>query len=85
MPKPYLRSRSISKIKVRTPSGKVNVHYESKKNSTPKCKCGKTLNGAKDNFHKHSKSEKKVNRPYGGTLCHSCLERLIKKSYRGSL
>lgn len=87
MSKPFLRSRSLSKKRVRLPSGKVSTHYEDKRNSFSTCHfCGKPLNGVKTNkISKFSKSEKRPSRPFAGVLCHSCLEKLIKQSSRGSL
>ncbi|BBG24377.1 50S ribosomal protein L34e [Sulfuracidifex tepidarius] len=87
MPKPFLRSRSLSRKRVKLPSGNIATHYEDKRNSSSTCHfCGKPLHGAKTNkLSKFSKSERRPSRPFAGVLCHSCLERLIKQTSRGSL
>ncbi|BDC19354.1 50S ribosomal protein L34e [Acidianus sp. HS-5] len=85
MPKPQFRSRSYRRIHVKTPSGKSKIHFEKKKNKIAHCsKCGNPLNGVKINkVYLFSLSEKRPERPFGGYLCHKCLEDLIKMSVRG--
>ncbi len=82
-----LRSRSLRKIHVKTMSG-VKIHFKSRPSSLPKCSCCKTvLKGIKKllpyQYKSISKSEKKVNRPYGGNLCSSCMRLKIKSIVRG--
>jgi large subunit ribosomal protein L34e len=85
MPRPALRSRSLAKVYKRTPSGKVVIRYRRRKNNSAKCAiCKRELNGVKtNNLNKLSKSEKRPERPFGGFLCHKCLESLIKSAIRG--
>lgn len=85
MPSPQQRSRSLRRVQIRAPSGRTVTHYEDKKNSQALCAiCKKPLRGVKTNkIHKYSKTEKRPERPFGGYLCHDCLERLIKLAVRG--
>lgn len=85
MPTPQQRSRSFRKVFVRLPSGESVIHYERRKNGVAKCAiCKKPLRGVKTNeVYKYSKTEKRPERYYGGFICHSCLESLIKKAVRG--
>ncbi|BCU70663.1 50S ribosomal protein L34e [Stygiolobus caldivivus] len=85
MPSPQQRSRSLRRVYIRTPSGKSKIHYEDKKTSEAVCAiCKEPLRGVKtDKVYKYSKTEKRPERPFGGYLCHKCLERLIKNTLRG--
>lgn len=87
MPRPALRSRSLRRVQVRTPGGATVTRYEKKRNGVAVCAiCKKPLHGVKTNkVYKFSKTEKRPERPYGGYVCHSCLEKLLKASIRGSL
>jgi large subunit ribosomal protein L34e len=85
MPRPYLRSRSVKKRYVRTP-GTTKVHYERRKFNVRSCAgCGNAIHGIPRSklMSKLSLSEKRVERKFGGFLCHRCLESLIKASLRG--
>jgi large subunit ribosomal protein L34e len=84
MPRPALRSRSLRRVFVRTPGGRTVIHYERKKNGEAHCAiCGRRLNAVPTNeIYKFSKTEKRPERPFGGTICHTCLEQLIKKAAR---
>lgn len=80
MPRPALRSRSKKRRYVRTPGGDVKIHYKKKKKGVPKCAlCKKPLRGVPADPRDLSKTEKRPNRPFGGYLCHKCLENLILK------
>jgi len=84
MPRPALRSRSLARHYVRTPGGRTVTHYERKRNGKATCAvCGGELRGVPTNqVYKYSKTEKRPERPYAGTLCHRCLEKLIKRAAR---
>ena len=88
MPQPRFRSRTMRRVYVKTPGGKINLHHRKRKQSKLTChECGKVLPGTK-NFtsntkNKLSKSEKRPERPYGGVLCSSCTRKLIVKKARG--
>ncbi len=87
MPRPGLRTRSKKKIYVRTPGGRVTVHYRSKKPGQPRCAiCGRPLHGVPRlrpyQLRKLAKTEKRPERPYGGYICPSCLARLYRVAVR---
>ncbi|MEM4557037.1 MAG: 50S ribosomal protein L34e [Sulfolobales archaeon] len=81
-----LKSGSRRRRYVRVPGGVTKVHYSRFKVGMPRCGiCGSYLNGVvvgSKGLFKASKSERSVERPYGGYLCHKCLETLIKLSVR---
>ncbi|HDH07175.1 MAG TPA: 50S ribosomal protein L34e [Thermoproteales archaeon] len=74
------RSRRLRAVKVRTPGGRVVIHYEKRPYNPPSCAiCKRPLQG----FPKlRPKDIRKGHRPptriYGGYLCHQCLEKLMK-------
>ncbi len=87
MPRPGLRTRSKRKVFVRTPGGRVVVHYRPKKTGPARCAiCGKPLNGVPRlrpyQLRKLAKTEKRPERPYGGYICPSCLARLYREAIR---
>lgn len=76
------KSRSARRVKVRTPSGKVNIHYRPRKPNAAKCgTCGDVLKGVARALpsKKLTKSQKSPSRPYGGNLCSKCTRNVIKK------
>lgn len=81
-----LKSGSLRRRYVRTPGGVTKVHYSRFKSGMPRCGiCGSYLNGIisdSKEVRRASRSEKSVERPYGGNICHRCLEMLIKLSVR---
>jgi len=87
LPKPSLRVRSVKKIKVKLPGGKATTHYKKRKPNKARCSiCKGFLHGVKTSkLKKLSKSEKAPSRIFGGVVCHSCLQKLIKKAIREGL
>ena len=90
MPRPMYRSRSLRRVYVRLPGGETTIHYERRKPRQAVCAiCGKPLNGVprvrSSEMKKLPLTKKRPERPYGGVLCHNCLESLIKRTIRGSL
>ncbi len=82
MPIQPQRTRSLVRIKKKTPSGKIVIHYRKRKPAKPKCAiCKKPLLGVpKDlpyKIKKLSKTQKRPERPYGGYLCSSCMRKKI--------
>lgn len=66
---------------VRTPSGRVVIRVI-KKRGYPKCaKCKKPLHGVRLG-RGLAKSEKRVNRPFGGYLCSRCAREILKERVR---
>lgn len=87
MPRPMLRNRSWRRISVRTPSGRVVVHYEKRRPGAAKCSvCGRPLNGVPSlrpsEMSKLAKTEKRPERMYGGVFCPSCLARGLREAAR---
>ena len=83
MPRPSERSRSLRKLKRTTPGGKRMVHHERRTNVSARCSvCKKLLHGIprakKSGYSNMAKSKKRPDRPYGGSLCSSCMRREIK-------
>lgn len=78
MPEPRKRSRSKKRQKINTPGGKRATHYKKKKKGDTICAiCGRSLKGTEKESSTSSKSSKKPERPYGGYICHECLEKEI--------
>ncbi len=82
MPRPGLRSRSVKRVKVRTPGGKTVTHYRSKKTGKPQCAdCGKVLPGvpreSRAKMRNMPKTAKRPERPFGGVLCSPCSRKKI--------
>lgn len=74
----------------RSPNGRLIVLVRRKKGDAPKCAiCKRPLRGIKKYIPyelKHvNKSQKRISRPYGGYICHRCLERIIKEKARQNL
>ena len=84
MPRRSQRSKSLRKLKVRTPGGRRVTHFKRRKNAAAKCAvCKKPLagmpKGRDSDTAKLSKTEKRPERPFGGNLCSSCARREMKK------
>lgn len=81
------KSRTLRRVKVKTPGGKTVTHYRKRKPSHAKCgTCGAKLSGVpRERPYKMqtmSKSEKKPERPFGGNLCSACTREKIKLKAR---
>eukprot|EP00897_Mesotaenium_endlicherianum_P000539 jgi/Mesen1/10486/ME000083S09987 len=80
------RSNQIRKL--RTPGGKLSLHYAAKRASGPKCsKCPKRLSGIPHlrptaySRNLISRRQKSVNRAYGGSMCASCVRERIVRAF----
>lgn len=76
------KSRSLRRVKVKTPSGKVVVHYRKRAPSPAKCaNCSAILKGVPKarpaDLKKLPKTARRPERPYGGVLCSRCSRRKI--------
>lgn len=80
MPKPSHKSKSKRVVYRRVPGGRTVKHFENKTPSKPQCaRCGAELHGIPKNVKKSFKSERTVNRPFGGHYCSKCMrERIIE-------
>ncbi|MCL7392114.1 MAG: 60S ribosomal protein L34 [Thaumarchaeota archaeon] len=79
LPRRALRTRSRKRKKVRTPGGRLVIHYFDERPGAPRCGiCGKLLHGIRvESPSKTSKSERTVSRIYGGNVCASCLRNAL--------
>lgn len=87
MPRPTYRNRSWRRVIVRTPGGRIVIHYERRRPNKPVCMvCGKPLNGVPalrpSELSKLAKTEKRPERPYGGVVCPECLARGLRNAIR---
>jgi large subunit ribosomal protein L34e len=77
------RSRTLRRKNVTTPGGDRKITYHQRHNSPAKCgSCGSILKGVPRDVSKLSKSQKKPERLYGGTLCSGCTRAEIKARVR---
>jgi len=82
MPEGKHKSRTLRRVFVKLPSGKIKLHYRKRKLSAKRCKeCGKILPGIpkliQSKFRRLPKTKKRPQRPYGGVLCSSCMRKKI--------
>jgi len=87
MPRPGLRSRTLRRLKVNTPSGRAKIIYRLRKPQAAKCgSCGAKLHGmpieVQSKFRNLSATKKRPNRMYGGNLCSSCSRKAIIQAYK---
>jgi len=87
MPKPSLRTRSRKRHLQKLPGGRVKTRFKREKVSVLRCfRCGGFLHGSPrlipSRLGKLSASQKRVERVFGGQLCHSCLRDALKSSVR---
>ena len=82
-----LRSKSLRKVKVKTPGGDTVTHYRKRKPSKAHCgNCGRVLSGVararQTELKNMAKTKKRPERPYGGNLCSKCMRSLIVEKAR---
>ncbi len=82
MPTPKQRSRSLRKVFKKLPGGRLGVRYERKRPRRAKCaSCGKVLHGVPNvlpyELGKMSKTMRRPERIYGGTICGSCTRGIL--------
>ena len=87
MPQQPFRTRSLRRVKIRTPGGKLKISYRQRKPSKAKCMiCKKQLPGIPREIpvklKKLSRTQKRPSRPYAGMLCSSCMRRKIIEKAR---
>jgi len=87
MPEPYKRSRSLRRVHVKVPGGKTVLHYLKRKPGKAKCgSCDSLLKGVPRErpfkMKRISKTKKRPERPYGGSLCTKCTRLLLIEKAR---
>lgn len=90
MPKPSQRTRSRKRQDLRLPGGRFETHYKREKPDVSRCsRCGRELSRIPrlipSELRKLPASQRRVERIYGGQLCHGCLRDLLKQTVRGTL
>lgn len=84
MPRPAYRSRSLRRVKTRTPGGRTVVHYEKRAKGPPRCPItGLPLNGMNRKIYRFGVSLRAPSRPYGGVLSHKALARALRNATHG--
>ncbi|MFC2162232.1 hypothetical protein ACFLRF_00990 [Candidatus Altiarchaeota archaeon] len=86
MVRPSQRTRSVKKVKKRTPGGRTVTHYRSGKTKSGKCgRCSAQLKGVASGteaVRKTPKGSRTPTRPYSGELCGGCLDKLVRYTTR---
>lgn len=87
--RPALRSRSLRRVRRKTPGGRTVTRFERRKPAPARCaRCGRPLAGVPRNLpyvaRGMSKTSKRPERPYGGVLCPTCLAELLREAIIGS-
>lgn len=77
------KSHSLRRVKVKTPGGRVTIHYKRRKPNYPKCGItGQILpgvaRGTSTEVRKLARSERKPSRPYGGNYSSKASRMLLK-------
>ena len=80
-------TRSLRRVKVRTPGSRLVIHYSKRKPSIAKCgKCRTELKGIPRErpsvLRNLPLSQRTVARPYGGNLCSKCSRKEIVKDFK---
>jgi len=89
MPRPSQRTRSKKRVKVKLPGGRTTIHYKREKANPARCgRCGQILHGIPRchpaELRKLPANQRRIERMYGGNLCHNCLKELLKQTVRGT-
>jgi len=89
MPKPYQRTRSRKRNVLKLPGKGASVHYKSERIGASHCaKCGRVLPGIPTLVRSRMRSlpgnQRRLQRMYGGQLCHACLQEALKRAIRSS-
>jgi large subunit ribosomal protein L34e len=75
------KSRSWKRKSVRR-GGEIKIMYKRSRIVKSRCICGRPLPGVKSTGN--SITEKRVTRPFGGSLCAKCMRRMIIQDVRGA-
>jgi large subunit ribosomal protein L34e len=83
MPRPAYRSRSLRRVKVRTPGGRLIIRYEKRAKGVPRCPItGLPLGGMNAKIYRFGIPIRAPSRPYGGVYSHKVLAHAIRLAVR---
>ena len=87
MPEPSRRTKSRKPRSLRLPGGTLQTHYKQERPGARQCsRCGREISGVPrsvpSKVRKLPASQRRVERIYGGQLCHGCLRDLLKEAAR---
>jgi len=87
MPRPYHRTRSRKRVKIKVPGDRLAVHYKREKVKPPRCRqCGTVLSGlpreVASEIRKLNRTRRRISRMFGGQLCPQCLKTALKQAVR---
>lgn len=87
MPAQPRKSKKLRRVFVRTPGGKLKIHYRESKPGKAKCAiCKKPLHGLARKrpykMKKMAKTKKRPSRLYGGMFCSACMRKKIIEKAR---
>ena len=83
MPRPAQRSRTLRRVKAKTPGGRTVTHYEKRAKGVPRCPVtGIPLGGMNAKVYRSGVSIRAPNRPYGGVYSHKVLARALRLAVR---
>ena len=90
MPRLSLRGRAKKRNQVRLPGNRSATHYKKGKVKGAHClRCGQSFASiprlTPSELGKLFPTQRKIERPYGGQLCHNCVRELIKQAVRASI
>jgi large subunit ribosomal protein L34e len=90
MPKPSQRTRSKKRNPLKLPGSGAAMHYKRERIGISHCfQCGRLLPSVprltSSRLRSLSASKKRLQRMYGGQLCHICLQEALKQTVRSSL
>jgi large subunit ribosomal protein L34e len=90
MPKPYQRTRSRKRKPSKLPGKGAVIHYRRERVGGSHCgKCGRLLPSiprmTPSKLRSLTASKKRLQRMYGGQLCHICLQEALKQAARSNL
>jgi large subunit ribosomal protein L34e len=85
MPRPSERTRSKKRLVRPLPGGTSGTLFKGEIGAPVKCSvCGKELAGVSNTYKSRrlNLTKKRVWRPFGGQICHSCLKTALKQTAR---
>jgi len=87
MPKPHQRTRSRRRNLRKLPGKGVAIHYKRERIGASHCvKCGRVLPSVPmlvpSKMRNLPASQRRLQRMYGGQLCHVCLQEALKQAVR---